>query len=229
MPIEIQIQPMSEWPEIDPFDDWKYCHFGSTIFKTLEVLQRELKNVEARNVVLHTFHTARDLRRDGWVKTDARAPRDPGVILEFERPAESSGFVKLRFPCRTFQKWEDNLRAVALALEALRKVDRYGVTAGAQYAGYKALPPAEAGTQGQTPEQAAQFIADSSRLPADVFTAAAILKSRETAEFVYKTAAKYMHPDVEGGSQEEFAKLQGSMTLVRSAYNGQAQSAGGGA
>jgi hypothetical protein len=36
---------------------------------------------------------------------------------------------------------EANVRAIALALEALRKVDRYGVTKrGEQYAGWKALP-----------------------------------------------------------------------------------------
>jgi hypothetical protein len=37
--------------------------------------------------------------------------------------------------------WQHNVRAIALGLEALRKVDRYGITRrGEQYAGWKALP-----------------------------------------------------------------------------------------
>lgn len=46
----------------------------------------------------------------------------------------------LRYPCDRFATWQDNLRAIALSLEALRKVDRYGVTtAGEQYRGFLAI------------------------------------------------------------------------------------------
>jgi len=46
------------------------------------------------------------------------------------------------------------VRAIALALEALRKVDRYGVRSGSQYAGFKALPPGDFAAA-MTPELAA--------------------------------------------------------------------------
>ena len=40
-----------------------------------------------------------------------------------------------------FFAWQDNVRAIALGLEALREVDRYGIAKkGEQYAGWKALP-----------------------------------------------------------------------------------------
>lgn len=40
----------------------------------------------------------------------------------------------LSYPCDTFTTLQDNLRVIALALEALRMVDRYGVTRrGEQY------------------------------------------------------------------------------------------------
>ncbi len=41
--------------------------------------------------------------------------------------------------------WQHNVRAIALTLEALRAVDRYGATeTGQQYAGFKALPAGRA-------------------------------------------------------------------------------------
>jgi hypothetical protein len=223
--MNIQIQLIQgAWAEKDPFDTWQPAWFKVNIFKTRELLEFELKKIDARNVVLYTMHSPEALRRDGWVRAD-KAPRGPGVILEFEKPiAGTAHWEEMRFPCRAFEKWEDNVRAIALALEALRKIDRYGVTTGAQYAGYKALPPAEPGTQGQTPAQAAEFIAGVSswNMPN---MAEALLNNLEFAEMVYKAAAKKLHPD-KGGDATEFAKLEGSMRLVRESF-GQAQSAGG--
>ena len=52
----------------------------------------------------------------------------------------------LRYPAHRFHGWQDNVRAIALALEALRKVDRYGITQrGEQYAGWKQLPAPDTG------------------------------------------------------------------------------------
>lgn len=45
-----------------------------------------------------------------------------------------------------FPHWQDNVRAIALGLEALRKVDRYGIgKRGEQYVGWRALPAGDAG------------------------------------------------------------------------------------
>jgi hypothetical protein len=50
----------------------------------------------------------------------------------------------LKYTADKFATWQENLRAIALGLEALRKVDRYGVTTrGEQYTGWKALPAGE--------------------------------------------------------------------------------------
>ncbi|WP_345434830.1 hypothetical protein [Microbacterium gilvum] len=75
-----------------------------------------------------------DFRLDGKPRAQAKAAH-PGVILSFD-----SKVGHLSYPCDTFTTWQDNLRAVALALEALRKVDRYGVTKrGEQYRGFLAI------------------------------------------------------------------------------------------
>jgi hypothetical protein len=53
----------------------------------------------------------------------------------------NSKFGPLSYPCDRFQTWDDNLRAIALSLEHLRAVDRYGVTKrGEQYQGWAQLP-----------------------------------------------------------------------------------------
>jgi len=47
----------------------------------------------------------------------------------------------LGYATAEYDDWQDNLRAIALAMEALRAVDRYGVSKrGEQYQGWKQLP-----------------------------------------------------------------------------------------
>lgn len=85
---------------------------------------------------------------------------------------------------RSAWSWEDNLRAIALALEALRKVDRYGVTRrGEQYTGWKQLT---AGDSGPSAERGRRLIADAGGV----------------AE-----ALKATHPDL-GGAQIDFESVQ---------------------
>src|SRR5579863_10251967 len=49
--------------------------------------------------------------------------RTQGIILTF-----NSKHGPLSYPCDKYSNWQANLRAIALSLEALRAVDRYGVT-----------------------------------------------------------------------------------------------------
>lgn len=75
---------------------------------------------------------------DGMPRADAK-PEHPGIIVNIEPRNKPP----MSFPCDTFTHWHDNLRAIALTLEALRKVDRYGVTqTGQQYRGWQAIEAA---------------------------------------------------------------------------------------
>jgi hypothetical protein len=79
-----------------------------------------------------------DFRQDGLPRGD-RTARSPGIVLSFKASAVT-GRPELRYEVGTFSDWRRNVQAVALGLEALRAVDRYGVTRrGEQYAGWKAL------------------------------------------------------------------------------------------
>jgi hypothetical protein len=110
----------------------------------MALLARELRQLGAKNIVVQAAVTDADIRLDGKLRANAY-PEHPGVILTFD-----SKFGPLSYPCDRFTTYQDNLRAIALALEALRKVDRYGVTKrGEQYTGWKAIPAKTGGDPGR--------------------------------------------------------------------------------
>lgn len=110
--------------------------FTASWTSTVELLVRELRHLRPRTALLEVDLREQDLRNDGLPRADRRA-RTPGVVLSLVGSTQGD----LRYPCHAFHDWDENVRAIALALEALRKVDRYGVTQrGEQYAGWKALP-----------------------------------------------------------------------------------------
>lgn len=150
---DITFRPIDEWPG-EMTRNRRRAPFRTTWGTTIELLERELSILDARLVVFQIAVDERDLRIDGKPRAQARATH-PGVILAFE-----SKWGPLKYAVDAFDRWEDNVRAIALAMEALRKVDRYGVTKrGEQYTGWKALPvstdPADAI---QTREQALDYL-----------------------------------------------------------------------
>ncbi len=139
------------------------ARFDSSWSQTLDLLDRESHqlNVRQGSVVIGTFHRRYDVLRSGKLRPEVKMPNNPGVIIKFEVwDSDQRRYVPAQFECDQFKQWKDNVRAIALALEALRKVDRYQVgKSGAQYAGYKALPPAPFALSGMTAEQAAEELA----------------------------------------------------------------------
>jgi hypothetical protein len=102
------------------------------------LLDKELRALGARRVVIQLALQEGNIRLDGWPRAAAR-PAHSGVVIAFE-----SKHGPLKYHSDQFTGWQDNLRAIALGLEALRAVDRYGITRrGEQYQGWKALPAGE--------------------------------------------------------------------------------------
>lgn len=167
---------------------------------TMRVLETEIRALNGRDVVMRLSVGADQIRIDGGVKANARIS-DPSVIIEFR-----AGPDVLSFPCDRFNWWEDNVRAIALALEALRKVDRYGVRAGRQYEGFKALPGGSSPQLAMTDARAADLLHQWSE---QRWSTASILDSAEVAKHALRVAARIAHPDnVESGSTEAFQELQ---------------------
>jgi hypothetical protein len=204
--LDARFRPISQWPGQRTLPGRRqHARFRVSYNATLRDLEYELQHLRARDVVIQADFQLRDIRNDGWPRSNARRPVDPGVIVSFQAPAGA-----LSFPCDRYSAWEDNLRAIALSLEALRAVDRYGVTRQAeQYRGWKALPAASAGNESMTAEQAASFItAQSGVFVSHVNTDAEALKH------AYRLAAHKLHPDCPGGSESAFAQLQQANQLL---------------
>lgn len=176
---------------------------------TMDLLERELRFLGAKNILLQMQVEARDIRNDGWIKANAR-PSGPGVILTFD-----SKYGPLSYPCDTFRDWQTNVRAVALALEALRKVDRYGVTRrGEQYTGFGQLPPAGGTSRTISAEAAALVVVCLSGYEDDADEdVPKVLADRESFQWHYREAAKNTHPDA-GGSTEAFQNLQAAKAIL---------------
>lgn len=186
---EITFRPIDEWP--GELTRWRRrSQFSAPWGRTIALLERELEHLGARRVVLQIAIGEHELRLDGKPRATARAAH-PGTILAFE-----SKWGPLKYATDEFDRWQDNLRAIALAMEALRAVDRYGVSRrGEQYTGWRALPrstdPADSIT---SREQAREFI------------------DREF-EGDLRRALFETHPD-HGGSSDDFRRVMRAKELL---------------
>lgn len=212
--IDLRFVPITQWPG-EPTKNREQARFRAKYSQTLDLLETELHKIRAQEITVQAFFTLSQIRNDGWPYAAAR-PAQPGVILSFRKP-DGPVFVKdgrrvrnvisLSFPCDRYTTIDDNLRAIALSLEALRAVDRYGVTKRAeQYAGWKQI---EAPRQGfSTKEDAAAFIATQSAGDYDPAVADRVLHFADVRQELYRRAARRLHPDTPTGNHELFVRLQ---------------------
>jgi hypothetical protein len=202
-------RPVEAWPgQQTPSHKRKRSRFKASYVTTLDDLEREFNAIRAKDVVIQCYLDRDDIRNDGWPRSKAR-PKQPGVIVTFLQ-----GKDVISMPCDTFLDWEQNVRAIALTLHALRMVSQYGVTKhNEQYQGFKRIeaprPPAQ-----MTVEEAAQFVA-SQAMPLSRDGTAGIIRERGYFEEAYRMAARKLHPDANGGSHEMFVRLQQAAELLR--------------
>jgi hypothetical protein len=196
-----KFRPIEQWPGATTRER-RRSPFSATWASTLNLLDRELSQLGSKNVVIQIALAERDIRLDGYPRANAR-PEHPGVIVSLD-----SAYGPLSYPCDTFHDWRDNLRAIALALEALRAVDRYGVTKrGEQYTGWKQLEGRPMPAQ-MTRQEAAEFIGKHGAFDPD-----AVLIHWPYEGIYYRTCARKLHPDA-GGSAEDFQRLQQAKAVL---------------
>lgn len=138
--IDARFRPIAIWPhDSTPAHERRSrWTFKASWVDTLDLLRRELRHLDATDIVIGCGLREEDIRNDGWPRANAREPSHPGVEISFKSPVSGQRLVYASDAC---QRWEHNVRSIALGLEALRAVDRYGITRrGEQYAGFKALP-----------------------------------------------------------------------------------------
>lgn len=198
--MDVRFHPLTDWPRrFTPADKRKSrWSFRASWADTLNLLDDELQKLDARDIVIAVALEPGDIRIDGWPRSNAREPRHPGVILSF-----TSKHGPLQYATDVYEMWQHNVRAIALGLQALRAVDRYGITStGEQYTGWKALGTGNAGAVNGSPGLTSKQEAE--RLLCEVVgehMGALPLKS------LYRQALVKTHPD-RGGDAGRFAAVR---------------------
>ncbi|QGJ87310.1 DnaJ-like chaperonin [Gordonia phage Wocket] len=221
-PAGMTLRPIEHWPgkltanrERSPFSaPWR---------STLDLLERELSHLSSdpRRLVapsvLQIAMREQDFRNDGMPRANAR-PDHPGVILSIEAKYKGS----LAFPCDKFLTWQDNLRAIALSLVALRKLDRYGITPNAeQYTGWKQLPGGTSPTVEMTVRAACSTIAalawPNERTDLREEWAPKIATDSTLATNTWRKARGNAHPDRNSGDRADWDRLEAAGDVLRAA------------
>jgi hypothetical protein len=157
--------------------------FQQTLERAQNKLHDELRRLGARDVIVSTNVP---LRRDGGIYAtwnNGRQPDDTGVAVYFTRKGKQQVMA-----CDTWGKLHENLYAIALSVEAMRGLARWGVSDILEraFTGFAALPSSVV-----TPRDWREVLGCPDAI------------TLEDANEAYKRARSKAHPD-NGGSSEQF-------------------------
>lgn len=196
----LAFEPLADWPY--PPVARRSSPFRARWIDTTDLLLYEAERLGTALVVIELDLSRTDLRQDGQIRANARLSSDR------VRVSMDTAHGPMRFACDHYDagtlSWQANVRAVALTMQALRAVERYGAVHSAeQYQGFLALEAPAAG--GFVSADAAlgwlrERLADGAATPTQLV----------------RRAAKVMHPDV-GGSEAEWARLDEARELLAKA------------
>ena len=172
---------------------------GSTVHTAVQDVLTELgrMGIGRDDVVIST---AIPTRLDGLPKSEARQVDDHGACVWFRRAGELRSIA-----VDTFDAPAGNLRAIALAIESIRRLERYGCAEAIQDAAQALLDAP------QLPQTAGE-----GRAPWWVILEVSETAPLEVAEAAYKALARKWHPDVEGGDRVTFERLSTAIEEARS-------------
>jgi hypothetical protein len=186
-------------------------NFRVTYTQAITLLDRELSMLRARNAVIELDLRESDMRLAGKLRAAARAT-SPAVRVAFDSKHGPLTYATDRFvrgPAKRWYRsqmvpvmaddWQHNLYAIAIGLEALRTVDRYGISRhGEQYAGWKQLPAgSSAAASHMTRDQALWTIGID---PADG-------AARDVREALRAARARH-HPDRNNGDRARWDQVE---------------------
>lgn len=136
------VRPLSDRTWLRPPGQREATRFDSSWIATLALLRREVARLDGRDLVIGVDVAEKDLRLDGTLRARARADT-PAVEVAFDSKHGPMLYRCDRYFARYHDQgadWQQNVRAIAKTLEALRAVDRYGASSsGEQYRGYRQI------------------------------------------------------------------------------------------
>lgn len=202
-----------QWPDgwrRTPVDERKPSRFFYGFTDSLSSVLDEFRKIGAENVVVTS-----DLptRRDGRPYASGRAETgDSGIAVWFVLQGQERVWA-----CDRWRTHADNLRAIALSVEAIRGLDRWGAgdVIARAFHGFNALPPGDAPPPAPPPaaataswRQVLDFVGPHHRWDTDDQRAHAVAYARQQHSWLLarartnlRNAQRSVHPDV-GGTHE---------------------------
>lgn len=161
-----------------------YSQFKTTTEKAFNGLLMELERLRARGVIISSNLK---LRNDGFPYANQPRHGDEGIAVYFTRKGKDYVLA-----CDKFSKREDNLRALALTIEAIRGIERWGSSDLMEraFTGFAQLA---------APTDVRQWW-EVLKVPADAGV--------EDVKQAYKRLRSQHHPDREGGTDDEFHAVE---------------------
>jgi len=202
--MNVTYRPLESWQREETRSRRHGSAFKVGWSKMLDMLAKEMRMIEARDIVVEMDLEASDIRNDGLPRSTAR-PRTPRVKVSFQ-----SKHGPLCYYCDEFDHYQANVYAISLTLQRLRMAELYGCTKrGEQYKGWAQLPgPSANGNGFSNAEEAWEWMQERCG-----WMRRDIRFALEAFPLQYRVAAKKLHPDT-GGNKEDFQRLQEAKEVI---------------
>lgn len=154
-------------------------------------LEAELQRLTGSNKFILSSNLK--YKADGLPYSNQKEPPDQGAAVYFKM-ADSTGGKdhEMTIACDSFDKMGCNIYAIALTIEAMRGISRWGCSElmNRAFTGFQALPEKASISSWRTVLEVDEII------------------SVEELKNIYRTLCKKYHPDVAGGNAEKFIQVQ---------------------
>lgn len=181
-----------QWPPSWPRTKYTERHpnMVRNFTRNRDEVVKQLDMLGASSIVMSTNM---QLRKDGLPYSGQKQPEDTGVAVYFSLNGEQQCV-----PCDKWDTVDQNLRAIALTIEALRGIERWGAKemVNAAFRGFKALPQPIITPEPTRPHRDWWIVLG-------VYSDAKV----EQVRSAYREALKLHHPDV-GGNLPDFKEVQ---------------------
>lgn len=183
----IEAYPLT-WPPGRPRQHGReHARFKATLDRSIQDVQIEVRMLGGKDLIISTNLP---LRRDGMPYARGSVA-DVGVAVYFKYKKRD-----VSFACDRWSSIEDNMRAIALTIGALRGIDRWGTgdMVEAAFTGFAALP---------APEQPFQVLGVGANA------------TKDEIETAYRRLAREHHPD-KGGDGHQMARINAARDALLS-------------